>query len=521
MDSTGRYFLGIDTGTNSSKGILLDSNLDVVCEYAVPHVMKNPEPQFYEHDAMEDWWGDFCRISRHLISTAGIDPRQIACVGHSALGADCLPVDRDVMPLRQAILYGIDARASEEISILQKLYEADEQHEIMMQFASSDIAPKIYWIRRHEPEVYEKTFKFLTCSSFIAARLTGEFVVDRYLGPGCFRPLYDEKTLKAVEGRYEQICRPDQLAQIREAADIAGYVTEKAAQETGLAPGTPVLTGTDDSGAEAISTGVVKPGRLMIQIGSSLYFILGTDRQIPETVLWSEEFIVPGLYTLSGGTNAAGSLTKWFRDEIFRDLKDQTPGVRDPYEAMMDGLQNIPPGSDGLITLPYFAGERVPVNDPDARGILFGLTLAHTREHLYKSALESAAYSIAQQIARMESHPEVSIDTICAVGGGTKNPIWLQIIADVTGKTIHVPAVTAGACYADALMAAMAVGHKDMSSYEDIADCIRYSKAYVPDPKRTAQYRQMQEIYNILYERTCAEAHRLGKIAADIRKTGW
>lgn len=170
---------------------------------------------------------------------------------------------------------------------------------------------------------------------------------------------------------------------MKEANDIAGYVTETASKETGLAVGTPVIVGTDDSGAEAISTGVVAPGKMMIQFGSSIYMILGT-----------KEFIVPGLCDISAGTNAAGSLTKWYRNTIFPDaLELEQNGGPDAYITMMQDLDKIPVGSDGLITLPYFAGERTPINDPLARGILFGLTLAHTRQHMYRSALESVAYS--------------------------------------------------------------------------------------------------------------------------------
>ncbi len=505
MMAQGPFFLGIDTGTNSSKGILLDRDLCPVMEYSVPHEMKNPRPSWYEHDAEEDWWGDFCRISRYLIGESGIDPSLIACVGTSALGADCLPVDQELRPLRPAILYGIDARASEEIEELRSIFSDDPQMERVNAFNSSDIAPKIYWVRKREPQVYQNTWKFLTASSFITAKLCGNVVIDRFLS-GCFAPLYSVPQEREEPYRYAEICRMDQLANIRESADIAGYITKRAALETGLAEGTPVLTGTDDSGAEAISAGIVRAGQLMIQMGSSLYMILGTEKKLEEDTLWSEDFICPGLYTLSGGTNAAGSLTKWYLDEIFPDVKE---GSSNPYEMILRELEDIPPGSGGLITLPYFAGERVPVNDPQACGILFGLRLSHTRAHMYHSALESTAYSIAQQIRLMERHEEVCIDRIAATGGGAKNPLWLQIVADVTGKEIAVPEIITGAAFGDALMAALAVGHKNMKSYEDILPFIHDSAVYRPNKERHILYRRYQEIYDTLYESTCKQAHKL------------
>lgn len=234
----------------------------------------------------------------------------------------------------------------------------DPQKEQVNAFNSSDIAPKIYWIKKREPQVYQNTWKFLTASSFITAKLCGNVVIDRFLS-GCFTPLYSVPRGGTEPYRYAAICRMDQLAEIRESADIAGYVAKRAASETGLTEGTPVLTGTDDSGAEAISAGIVTAGQLMIQMGSSLYMILGTGQKLEEDTLWSEDFICPGLYTLSRGTNAAGSLTKCYLDEIFPDVK---AGSSNPYERMFRELKGIPPGSNGLITLPYFAGERVPVD---------------------------------------------------------------------------------------------------------------------------------------------------------------
>ena len=178
---------------------------------------------------------------------------------------------------------------------------------------SGDVAAKILWIKNKEPEVYAKAHKFLTGSSFITAKLTGEYVVDRFLGLASFNPLYDQETWQPVPELCAPICRPDQLAVVKEANDIAGYVTAQAAAETGLAEGTPVITGTDDSGAEAISTGVVEPGKMMVQFGSSIYMILGTKELVDDDRLWREQFIVPGLCDISAGTNAAGSLTKWYR----------------------------------------------------------------------------------------------------------------------------------------------------------------------------------------------------------------
>ncbi|MBP5749209.1 MAG: carbohydrate kinase, partial [Firmicutes bacterium] len=264
------------------------------------------------------------------------------------------------------------------------------------------------------------------------------------------------------------------------------------------------------SGAEAISCGVVESGKMMLQLGSSVYMILGTDTLVDDEQLWREQFIVPGLCDISAGTNTAGSLTKWLRDELFPDaVAAENAGGENAYQAMLKGAADIPPGSNGLVTLPYFAGERTPVNDPDARGVFFGLTLQHTRAHLYRSALEAVGYSIAQQIRIMETHPEVRIDRIIAAGGGAENPLWMQIIADILGKEIATPEVTVGACYGDAMMAALGVKYEGFEDYASLTRVIRAGRTYTPDPQAHEAYKKYQAVYDALYGATKDLAHKL------------
>lgn len=510
--SAKKYFMGIDTGTNSSKGVLIDQECHIIATSSAEHAMTNPRPGHYEHDADQDWWGDFCAISRQLIADSQVDPADILAVGASALGADCLPVDRQCRPLRKAILYGIDSRATKEMAYLTELYGEEQIKKWYGRpLCSSDVMPKILWIKNNEPEIYEKTHKFITASTFITAKLTGEYVVDRFLGLASFNPLYRQD--KTPDPKLcGPICRPDQLAQIREANELAGTVTAAAAAETGLKEGTPVITGTDDSGAEAISIGVVAPGKMMIQFGSSIYMILGTKELVDDDRLWREEFIVPGLCDISAGTNAAGSLTKWYRDTLFPDAVElEKQGGPDAYQTMMEGIQQIKPGSDGLITLPYFAGERTPINDPLASGCLLGLTLAHTRAHMYRSALEGVAYSVNQQIRIMESHGDVAIDQIFAVGGGVQNPLWMQIVADVTGKEIHTPQVTIGASFGDAMMAATAVKYPGFEDFEALTKFIHPGKTYAPNMEHHKAYEKLQDVYDRLYPAAAGLMHELAK----------
>ena len=177
-----KYFMGIDTGTNSSKGVIIDQECNIIATASAEHAMTNPKPGHYEHDADEDWWGDFCRISNKLIADSGVDPHDILAVGASALGADCLPVDEECRPLRKAILYGIDSRATKEMADLTELYGEEQIKKWYGRpLCSSDVMPKILWIKNNEPDVYARAHKFITASTFITAKLTGEYVVDRFL----------------------------------------------------------------------------------------------------------------------------------------------------------------------------------------------------------------------------------------------------------------------------------------------------------------------------------------------------
>lgn len=494
-----KYYLGVDIGTYESKGVLIDQDYNLIANKAVRHDLENPQPNHYEHDAEKVWWGDLCQITRGLIAESGIDPAQIACVGSSALGADCVPVDENCRPLRKAILYGIDSRAVGEMEYMNGYYGEEKINALWGRpLCSSDVAPKILWIKNNEPEVYQRAHKFLTATSYLTAKLTGKYVIDKFL-INTFTPCY--KPDGSVDEEHCQLyCRPDQLAECRETLDIVGTVTAQAAAETGLAEGTPVLTGTDDAGAEAISTGIFVPGDMMVMLGSSCYLIYCSDRLVIDPRLWHDTFILPGAYSITGGTNNAGTLTRWFRDNIFFDkLAQQEEGGRNAYESILDELEDIPAGSDGLITLPYFAGERTPINDPHARGVLFGLTLQHTRAHMYKSALEGVAYSIAQHLDIISEHQQ-PLTKIMAVGGGSKNKLWLQIIADVTGHDIQTAKITIGASFGDALMAAVAAGNSE--SFADLDEKIAPAEVYKPNPENRAVYARHRKVFDELYQRT-------------------
>ena len=503
-----KYYLGVDVGSSGSKATLLDEHFQIVTVRSVTHDLQNPKPGYFEHDAEKVWWGDLCALTRGILTECGLRGEEIAAVGCSALGADLVPVDRECMPLRNAILYGIDSRASEEIAYLNRKYGEEK----VLAFngrplCSNDIPPKMLWLKNNEPEIHEKAYKLLTASSFLTAKLTGQYTIDRFLAYGPFAPLYNKADGQPDMEYVPEFCRADQLADVRETVDIAGRVTKRAAEATGLAEGTPVITGADDSAAEAISTGVLENGDLMLQLGSSLYMIGVCPRLIEDTRIWPGGFLIPGSSCVQGGTNAAGTLTKWYRNEIFADyLEEEGRGEDNAFARMAKEAGEVPPGADGLIHLPYIAGERTPLNDPLAKGVIFGLTIRHTRKHLYRAALESIGYTIRQHL-EIFAENDISFLRIYAVGGGAKNEVWMQMIADITGCEIVKADVTVGASYGDALMAAIGVG--DIGSFPELRNLIRQGKKYCPNAETKEVYEKSYRLYRELYTRTADLMHVL------------
>lgn len=492
-----QYLMGIDIGTSESKGCIIDAQGAVVAFSAVKHGMENPKPNYYEHDADAVWWYDLCVLTRRLLEEARLPKEAIQGLGISTLGTNCLPVDKDLRPLRKAILYGIDARSQNEIKYLTEYYGQERVRELFGRpICSGDVCAKILWIRNNEPEVYAKTHKFLTGTSYLVAKLTGNCVIDRFLGIASFRPLYTMDG-QIREEMCEPFCRPDQLPEGRVVTDVAGHLHQAAAEATGLAAGTPVIVGSGDSTAEAISTGVIRPGDMMMQFGSSIFIYCCTEHMIRDDRVRGNNFTIPGTFSVAAGTNNCGTAIDWYRDNFYPELAAAAEkGGENVYEAMMRQVADIPIGSEGLITLPYFAGERTPINDPEARGVVLGLRSYHTKNHMYHSLLEGIAFSAAQHVDILKEH-NISPLRIMAAGGGTKNDILMKMVADITGETVHITKVTIGASYGDALMAGIGTGLFD--SFEDLQRVIRFSVAIEPDLERHAAYQKYRRIYDRAY----------------------
>lgn len=501
------YLLGVDIGTYSSKGVLVTPDGGVVASHTVPHSMDMPHPGFFEHDADGVWWHDFVEIVQKLIQKSGISPAQILGIGTSAIGACVLPIDAAGRPLRPGILYGIDTRTTKEIEILEtqlgknEIFQKSGSH-----LSSQSCGPKVLWIRNHEPEVYEKTRWFLTSEAYLVYKLTGLASIDIYTAGG-YSPLYDVYKQDWIKEAAQFITPRERLPQAYWSYEVVGNVTAAAARETGLAEGTPVVAGTTDAAAEALSTGMADFGDMMLMFGSSIFFIMKTAELVTTQKFWSSNFLEEGAFSFLGGMSTSGSLTTWFRDQFAQNqIEREKLTGENAYAELARLAAASPAGSNGLISLPYFEGERTPLHDPQARGMWFGLNLRHTQGDLYRSILEGVAFGIRHNLEIMRAEG-VSPKRILAVGGGTKNRLWLQIVADVCNIDLVVPEQQIGASYGDAFLAGRGVGL--FNHLSEIKQWVKVSDTIRPNLEHQKQYDFNYQIFRDLYTSTQSLMHRL------------
>jgi xylulokinase len=487
-----KYLLGIDIGTQGTKGLLCDVNGQVLAESYVEHTIQSPQPGWAEHDAEAVWWGAFVASVQTLLSDAAIDPGQIAAVGCSAFVPAMLPIDIQGEPLRPAILYP-DRRSQPQLEDLCHLLrrEGISKKEIASLALASPI-PQLLWVREHEPEVFHKTAKILIPQSYIVYRLTGESVIDHGM-KRTYVPLYDATQDDWSDERatlldLEISILPDRIDY---ANTIAGRVHTRAAEETGLLEGTPVTVGTADSFSEMVGAGVVFDGAAAAIYGSFTALLIAHDHQVDPHHGFH---CLPGLYFSGAAAPTGASLTRWFRDTLASAEVSQAAATgRNVYEILSTEAMDVPPGSDGLITLPFFTGETSGLDPALKRGAIIGLTPIHTRVHLYRSILEGIAFELRFQL---EEESE-TLDWMSAVGGGSNSIVWTQIVSDVLDVEQRVLGVKQGAAYGDAYLAGMATGLFENTG-PLLERWIRVERVVTPDPATAAAYQRGYSAYRSL-----------------------
>ena len=434
-------FVGVDIGTSGVKGALVDVEGKVQRRATTQHKTSHPAPGIFEHNAELQWWESCSQVFREL--TDGID-EEILGVAVSGLGPCVLPTDDEGTPLRQAILYGIDTRSAEQIEALRRRLGPD--HQASPRLSTQSVGPKLAWIERHEPDVWERTTRVFTSHSYVAFRLSGAYAIER-TSASCWDPIYDHAVDAWDEELASEFFPRLKLPQMVDATTVVGSVTAAASTNTGIPEGTPVAMGVLDFLADVVGSGATAPGQALVIYGSTLLVNIVLDRRIEAPGFYVTPGATSGSYFLVGASATAGLLLNWV----------QTLLGGTSFDVLNDGAANVLPGSDGLLMLPYFAGERTPISDPDARGVFSGLDLHHGPAHLFRATLEGIGFGLKHMLDALPVGLPRPV-SLTATGGGTASEVFLQIVSDITGLDQSVAGDVSGAAYGAALLAGLGTG---------------------------------------------------------------
>lgn len=483
-------FIGVDIGTSSSKGVLVNGSGEVLSQAVRSHEVSRPRPGWVEMDA-RIWWEEFVAIVIELVATAS---GRVDAVGVSGMGPCVLVTDEQMTPLRPAILYGVDTRATVQIEALDAELGRDE---VLARCGSAlstqAVGPKLLWIAEQEPEVFARARRLFMPSSWLVYCLTGQYVLDHQSASQA-TPLHDTHARDWYAPWVKRIAPELEMPPLKWATEVAGTVNEAAAARTGLAVGTPVITGTIDAWSEAISVDAHNVGDLMLMYGTTMFMVNTVAEPLTHPALWGTVGALPDTCNLAAGMATSGAITSWLR-ELFG---------RPDYLELLGLADESGPGAHGLLCLPYFAGERTPIADPDARGIFAGLTVSHTRGDLYRAALESTALGVRHNIETFRAAGG-QIDRVVAVGGGTQGDLWTQIVSDVTGLGQVIPTHTIGASYGAAYLAAASVLDVSISSWNPT------HRICQPNPHNRDNYEELYELYRAFYPATRDISHALAR----------
>lgn len=485
------YVLGLDISTTGAKALLVDERGAVIATHTTPQPISQPRPLWSEQHP-SDWWNGIAASIRAVLQESGVASDAISAVGLTGQMHGMVLLDSAGDVLRPAILWN-DQRTQSQCDWITEKVGFERLIALTGNRALTGFtAPKVIWVREHEPGVYARTAHLLLPKDYIRYKLTGEYASEMSDSAGT--------SLLNVAGRawskevLDALAIPvEWLPRLHEGTEITGVVHQAAAAETGLKAGTPVVGGGGDQAAGAVGVGAVKPGVIALSVGTSgvVFAPLSSYAYEPEGRLHAFCHAAPALWHFMGVMlSAAGSL-QWYRDEL-------APQVE--FDALLAPAQSIAPGSEGLLFLPYLTGERTPHPDPLARGAFVGLTTRHTQAHLTRAVLEGVAFGLKDSfrlIAEAGLPDEIEVRVI---GGGAKSPVWRQILADVLNAQLASVSTTEGAAYGAALLALVGAG-----VFPDIqaacAATITTSDATSPSTQTdayTASYVQYQALYPAL-----------------------
>ncbi len=494
-----KLLLGLDISTTGAKALLIDAGGAVLGSATSPLTLSTPRPLWSEQDPA-DWWAGMAASIRRLLAEQHVDGEDIAAIGLTGQMHGLVLLDDAGQVLRPAILWN-DQRTGPQCDEMRRRLGRER----LIQITGNDAlpgftAPKILWVQQNEPEVYAQARHILLPKDYIRYRLTGDYAMDKADGAGTI--LFD---LRARDWSADVLASleipADWLPPTFEGPAVTGVVSAAAAAETGLRAGTPVVGGGGDQAAQAVGVGAVEPGVIALTLGTSGVVFAATPSALvePEGRLHAFCHAVPGRWHFMGVMlSAAGSL-QWYRDAL-------APGVS--FDDLTAEAAAVPPGSEGLLFLPYLTGERTPHPDPLARGAWVGLTIRHGRPHLTRALLEGVAFGIKDSFTLIQGAGLGGIEQVRVSGGGAKSALWRQIMADVLGVELATVNTTEGAAYGAALLAAVGAGLYGAVE-EACRATIQVTGRTSPGPA-TAYYVDAYPLYRALYPALRDEFRAIG-----------
>jgi xylulokinase len=443
------HVIGVDVSTTATKAVLVDGSGEVVAVGVIEYGFEVPQPGWTEQDPAL-WWDGAVGAIRQALAEGGVAGSEVAAIGLTGQMHGLVLLDEADTVLRPAILWN-DQRTAHACDEIREAVGPERLIEITGNDALTGFtAPKLVWVRDHEPDVWARTAHVLLPKDYVRLRLTGDLALDKADGAGTL--LFD---LAARDWSAEMLSAlgidPAWMPPTFEGPEVTGAISASAAEATGLRAGTPVVAGGGDQSANAVGVGAVDPGVVALSLGTSGVVFASTDGPIrdPRGQVHAFCHAVPERWHLmTVMLSAAGSL-RWFRDAF-------APGAE--FGALAEAAGTVPAGSDGLLFLPYLTGERSPHADPLARGAFVGLSIGHERRHLTRAVLEGVAFGLRDGLDQMVAAGLPAPSQIRASGGGTASPVWRQILADVLGAEIATVSTTEGAAFGAGLLAAVGAG---------------------------------------------------------------
>ncbi len=493
---------GIDVGTSATKVLLCRPDGKVLGTASVEYPVYSPKPGWSEQEP-NDWWEASVQALAAVCRKAKVKPTQISGIGLSGQMHGSVFVDKAGKSLRRALLWN-DQRTAAECEEIERLAGGREQLIAMVSNVALTgfTAPKILWVRKHDPKTYEKTYKILLPKDFIRLKLTGEFAGEVSDAAGTL--LLD---VRNRQWHRELLHKLDidagLLPPIWESPEVTGKVTAAVAKLTGLAEGTPVVGGAGDQPAGAVGNGIVRSGIVSATMGTSGVVFAHADEPVPNEAGNLQSFChaVPGKWCVFGCMLSAGGSLQWLRNTLFAAevaaVRRKKRDAGEIYPKMIEEAAGVGAGSDGLLFLPYLTGERCPYPDPQARGSWVGLTVRHGRAHLIRSVIEGITLGMRDQVELMRARG-VSVTEVRASGGGAASEFWRQMQADMYKAKVVTVNTREGGALGVAILAAVGIGEYS-SVPEACSAAIKVDDTRKPNAKAAKTYDQIYPLYRDLY----------------------